>query len=145
LERIENFFRRLEEYAKVPMTEAMKEIMVKIMVEVLEIFAIMTNEIEHEQSSESIPDDMSPVVNRGSEMSLEKIFKKLIGKKGIKDALSRLDRSTQEAVKMATVILEVAHLINGGVLSIGYALNQLIEGTFGTLATHKYYLKPTNN
>jgi hypothetical protein len=53
-ERIESFFRWLEEYAEVPMTEAMKEIMVKIMVEVLEIFAIMTNEIRQGQASESI-------------------------------------------------------------------------------------------
>ena len=34
-ERIENFFRRLEEYAEVPTTGTMKDIMVKIMVEVL--------------------------------------------------------------------------------------------------------------
>ena len=33
-ERIENFFKRLEEYAEVPTTGAMKDIIVKIMVEV---------------------------------------------------------------------------------------------------------------
>jgi ribosome recycling factor len=35
------------------MTEAMKDIMVKIMVEVLEIFAIMTTEIRQGRASES--------------------------------------------------------------------------------------------
>ena len=53
-EQIESFFRRLEEYASVPMTDAMKDIMVKIMVEVLEIFAIMTKEIKQGRASASI-------------------------------------------------------------------------------------------
>ena len=44
------------------MTDAMKDIMVKIMVEVLEIFAIMTKEIKHSRASESIPDDRFPVL-----------------------------------------------------------------------------------
>ena len=39
-ERIENFFKRLEEYAEVPTTEAMKDIIVKIMVEVLGFLAL---------------------------------------------------------------------------------------------------------
>ena len=56
-EQIENFFKRLEEHAEVPMTEAMKGIMVKIMVEVLEIFAIMTKELRQGRASESIPND----------------------------------------------------------------------------------------
>ena len=45
-----------------PMTDAMKDIMVKIMVEVLDIFAIMTKEIKQSQGSESIPDDKFPVL-----------------------------------------------------------------------------------
>jgi hypothetical protein len=58
-ERIENFFRRLEEYAEVPTTEAMKDIIVKIMVEVLGLFAIVTKEIKQGRASELIPDDVS--------------------------------------------------------------------------------------
>ena len=53
--QIENFFKRLEEHAGVPMTEAMMDIMVKIMVEVLDIFAIMTKEIKQGRASESFP------------------------------------------------------------------------------------------
>ncbi|KAH8997821.1 hypothetical protein EDB86DRAFT_3242994, partial [Lactarius hatsudake] len=45
-ERIESFFRRLEEYSEVPTTEAMKDIIVKIMVEVLGIFGIVTKEMK---------------------------------------------------------------------------------------------------
>ena len=37
------------------MTEAMKAIMVKIIVEVLDIFAIMTKEIKQGRASESVP------------------------------------------------------------------------------------------
>ncbi|KAF8268385.1 hypothetical protein EI94DRAFT_1180045 [Lactarius quietus] len=44
-ERIENFFKRLESYTEVPPTEAMTDMIVKIMVEVLNIFAIATKEM----------------------------------------------------------------------------------------------------
>jgi hypothetical protein len=51
-ERIENFFRRLESYTEVPPTNAMTDIIVKIMVEVLNIFAIATKEIKQGRASE---------------------------------------------------------------------------------------------
>ena len=51
-ERIENFFKRLETYTEVPPTEAMTDIIVKIMVEVLNIFAIATKEIRQGRTSE---------------------------------------------------------------------------------------------
>ena len=56
-QQIENFFKRLEEYAEVPMTEAVKDIMVKIMAEVLDIFGIMTKEIKQGRASKFIPGD----------------------------------------------------------------------------------------
>jgi hypothetical protein len=55
-QRIENFFKRLEEYIEVPTTEAMKDIMVKIMAEVLGIFGIVTKETKQGRASELIPD-----------------------------------------------------------------------------------------
>ena len=54
-ERIENFFKRLETYAEVPPTVAMTDIIVKIMVEVLNIFAISTKEIKQGRTSTFIP------------------------------------------------------------------------------------------
>jgi len=39
-ESIENFFKRLESYTEVLLTDAMTDIIVKIMVEVLNIFAM---------------------------------------------------------------------------------------------------------
>ena len=51
-ERIENFFKRLETYTEVPPTAAMTDIIVKIMVEVLNVFAIATKEIKQGRTSE---------------------------------------------------------------------------------------------
>ena len=51
-ERIENFFRRLENYAGVPPTPEMMDIIGKIMVEILSILAIATKEIKQGQTSE---------------------------------------------------------------------------------------------
>ena len=53
------------------MTDAMKDIMIKIMVEVLEIFAIMTKEIKQSRTSESIPDDRFPVLTKLREVPQE--------------------------------------------------------------------------
>ena len=54
-ERIENFFKRLETYTEIRPTEAMTDIIVKIMVEVLNVFAIATKEIKQGRTSE-LPD-----------------------------------------------------------------------------------------
>ena len=60
-ERMENFFKRLESHTAVKPTEAMTDIIVKIMIEVLNIFAIATKEIRQGQASASpatIDDDI---------------------------------------------------------------------------------------
>ena len=51
LERIANFFRRLESYTEVPPTDAMTDIIVKVMVEILNIFALATKEIKQGRAS----------------------------------------------------------------------------------------------
>ncbi|KAH9028031.1 hypothetical protein EDB83DRAFT_1905914 [Lactarius deliciosus] len=82
-ERIESFFRRLEEYSEVPTTEAMKDIIVKIMVEVLGIFGIVTKEMKQGRT--------------------KRYLKKLIGRRDVEDALVRLDRLTQQEDGVQTV------------------------------------------
>jgi hypothetical protein len=117
----------------VPTTEAMKDIIVKIMVEVIVLFAIMTKEMKQGRASESTPYDTFTVADSDSEIYVKKYLKKLIGRKDIEDALNRLDRLTQEEVKMATVqILKVTHQIKGGVEVVGDKVDQVIEGTFNT-------------
>jgi hypothetical protein len=51
--RIESFFKRLESYTEVQPTDAMTDVIVKIMIEVLSILAIATKEIKRGRSSES--------------------------------------------------------------------------------------------
>lgn len=51
--RIECFFKRLESYTEVPPTDAMADVIVKIMIEVLSILAIATKDIKQGRSSES--------------------------------------------------------------------------------------------
>lgn len=60
-ERIENFFKRLESYTALPPSEAMVDIMLKVMVEILSILAIVTTEIKQRRRSELIIDDFSPL------------------------------------------------------------------------------------
>ena len=63
---------------------------------------------------------MSPVDDRGSEKSLEKICKKLSGGKSIEHSLSRLDRLTQEEARMATAqVLKVTHRVEDRVKTVG--------------------------
>jgi len=59
-ERIENFFKRLESYTALPPSEAMVDIMLKVMVEILSILAIVTTEIKQRRRSELIIDDFFP-------------------------------------------------------------------------------------
>ena len=54
-ERMENFFRRLEAYIKIPQTPNMADIIMKVMIEVLFILSIATKELNQNSSSELIP------------------------------------------------------------------------------------------
>ena len=52
--RIESFFKRLESYTEVRPTEAMTDVIVEIMIQVLSILAIATKQIKQGRSSESL-------------------------------------------------------------------------------------------
>ena len=58
--RIENFFKRLESYTAVRPTDAMADVIVNIMIEVLNIFAIVTKEMRQGRASALL----SPKYNR---------------------------------------------------------------------------------
>ncbi|KAI9453276.1 hypothetical protein BJY52DRAFT_1225714 [Lactarius psammicola] len=105
-ERIENFFKRLESYTEVPPTNAMTDIIVKIMVEVLNIFAIATKEIKQGRA--------------------KKFLMKLVGKKDIEDALKRLDGLTQEEARMAAAqILNLTHAVDNKLMGVGNKLKDV--------------------
>jgi hypothetical protein len=52
--RIESFFKRLESYTEVQPTNAMTDVIMKIMIEMLSILAIATKQIKRGRSSELI-------------------------------------------------------------------------------------------
>ena len=109
-ERIENFFKRLETYTEVRPSAAMTDIIVKIMVEVLNILGIATKEIKQGRTSE--PQDTWIDMDFADRCS-EKYLTKLLGKTKIEDTLKRLDKLTQEEVRMATAqILKISQGIN---------------------------------
>ena len=54
LESIGHFLNRLEIYTRIPPTEAMNEMIVKILVELLSTLALTTNETKQGKLSESI-------------------------------------------------------------------------------------------
>ncbi|KAH9164390.1 hypothetical protein EDB89DRAFT_2141463 [Lactarius sanguifluus] len=91
-ERIGFFFNRLESYTEVTPTAAMTNIITKIMVEVLTIFAIATKELR-----------------RGS---AKRFLKKLAGMTDLEDAVKKLDRLTQEEARMALAeVLKITHIV----------------------------------
>ena len=94
---MEYFFKRLEAYIKVRPTAAMRDIIVKIMAEVISILGVVTKEIRQGRTSKPFPVDISPNVD----LLAEKYLKKLLGMKDVEDALQRLDKLTQEEARMA--------------------------------------------
>ncbi len=58
LESIEHFLKRLDIYTKVPPTEAMTAIVVKILVELLSTLALVTKQIRQGRPSESVYTDV---------------------------------------------------------------------------------------
>ncbi|KAI9434802.1 hypothetical protein H4582DRAFT_2130885 [Lactarius indigo] len=92
-ERIENFFRRLEIYTKVRPTPAMTDMMVKIMVEVLDILGTATKEMKQSRA--------------------KKFLKKVAGIRRLEDGLRKLDKMTNEEARMANAeALNIAHDID---------------------------------
>ena len=118
-EQIENFFRRLEVYTKVSPTPAMKETMVNIMVEVLDILGITTKEIKQSKASELSLLITFPLTYIGP----EKLLKKLGGWTDMKDALKKLDKLTNEEARMASAqVLQNTHVISDNLAVIDSAV-----------------------
>jgi hypothetical protein len=108
-ERIEEFFRRLEIYTEVPPTPAMTEIMVKIMVQVLDIIGTTTKEMKQSRASEVILHFRLLEINLLS----EKFLKRVAGITKLEDDLKQLDKMTNEEARMAYAeVLRIAHNID---------------------------------
>jgi predicted XRE-type DNA-binding protein len=123
-ERIENFFRRLEVYTKVPPTPAMKHMMVQIMAEVLDILGTATKEMKQSRASELI----HRLRSLKSHVILEKFLKKIAGIRKLEDGLKKLDKMTNEEARMANVeALRLTHDIDKKVEGV----DEKVQGVSG--------------
>ncbi|KAF8270933.1 hypothetical protein EI94DRAFT_1784474 [Lactarius quietus] len=108
-ERIENFFRRLEIYTDVPPTPAMNDMMVRIMVEALDILGIATKEINQSRA--------------------KKFIKKVAGISKLEDGLKKLDKMTNEEALMAYAeMLRVTHNIDKSLKTVEEKVQIVIDG-----------------
>ena len=112
--RIQHLFRRLETYTEVPPTKSIKEMNEKVMLAVLSIFTLVTEEIKQGRASEWI--QPRHIVLTFAQLLSEKYFKKLVGRADIEDKLQRLDELTLEEAQMAA---EEVQKINYSVVSEG--------------------------
>ena len=107
LELIEHFLNRLDIYTKIPPTDAMTEMVVKILVELLSALALVTKQIKQGKPSESV---FYEVLYYLTQCNTEKLFKKLLGEKDIEAVLQRLDRLTQDEARItAAQTLDVVY------------------------------------
>ena len=105
LEAIGQFVNRLAMYTRIPLSPAMVEIVIKIIVEILSTLALVTNELRQGQPSECV---LTGVILYSTRPV--KFVKKILGEKDIEAVLQRLDRLTQDEVLTTAVqTLEVVH------------------------------------
>ncbi|KAF8267647.1 hypothetical protein EI94DRAFT_1786301 [Lactarius quietus] len=123
-ECIANFLKRLRIYTDIPLTTSMTDILVKIMVELLSVFALATKQIKQ---------------GRFTQDGIEKFAKKLLGESEIEAVLQRLDRLTQEEGRMTVAeTFEVVHgLMNNVkvVMNDGKASTDGVQKALGMLLT----------
>ena len=120
-----SFLGRLENYTHVPLGEEMTEVIVNIMAEVLSILAIATRDMKQGRGSELIPRERPSMVAYSFS---EKFVKKLMGMTDIEDALGRLDKLTQDEVRMAVAQnLEATHRVDDKVSAIGNRVRAVDE------------------
>ncbi|KAN0136182.1 hypothetical protein V8E53_006042 [Lactarius tabidus] len=111
-ERIENFFRRLEVYTSVPPTPAMTDMMVKIIVEVLDILGTATKEMKQSRA--------------------KKFLKKIAGITKLEDGLKKLDKMTNEEARMANAeALRLCQTIDKKVEVVGGQVKDVDEKVLG--------------
>ena len=98
---MEFFFIRLEKYINVRPSAAMTDVIVKIVVEVITILGIVTKEVGQGRTSTSFLVDF--YLPKMDLRRAERYLKRLVGRKDIENALQRLEKLTQEEVRMAAV------------------------------------------
>ena len=115
LERIHFFLQRLGCYTGMALTDDFKELLGKIMAQILSILALSTRSVTERRISKLIHALFSFLADYVS----EQLLKRLIGKTDVEDALLQLDSLAKEENLMAVVkTLEVAHHVDDNVNEI---------------------------
>ena len=106
-ECVANFLKRLYIYTEmITSSSTLVDILVKIMIELLNVLALATEQIKKGRLSKWSTTRSSSLVDLGT----EKFAKKLLGESDIEAILQRLDRLTQEEARMTGAhMLEVVH------------------------------------
>lgn len=109
-ERVHFFMQRLKSYTGMPLTNESTALLGKIMAQLLSILGLSTKAMTDRRISKSIPITILFSLTSG----IGKIFNKLVGRKDVEDALSRLDMLTKEESLMVVVRnLEVTYHVDG--------------------------------
>ena len=107
-----NFLKRLEIYTTIPPTQIMINIIIKIMIELLLVLALATQQIKQGRFSKCPVTYSFPA----SQSTTEKFAKKLLGESEIEAIVQRLDRLTQDEARMTVAqTLSVVHGLVGNV------------------------------
>ena len=113
--RIESFFVRLEIYTGVLLTPAMMDKMVQIAVEVLDILATATKEMEQSRASEFY----LRLTLLKANIDSGKFLKKVSGRTDLEDGLKKLEKLTNEEIALASArLLKVTDDISGSVRNV---------------------------
>jgi hypothetical protein len=117
-ERLGNFLKRLQIYTTIPPSPMMTDLIVKIMVELLSLLALATKKYKEGRFSKCAVIYTLPV----AQCATVQLIKKLLEDREIDDALQRLDRLTQEEVRMA--VAQTLGVVHGLLDNVKY----LMEG-----------------
>ena len=73
----------------------------------------------------------------------ERYLKKLVGRTDIEDALKRLDKLTQEEVRMASAqVLKVTHTVDDRVKAVDDKVSAVIDGAQYISINHEKFVQP---
>ena len=104
-QHFERYLRRLQVFTEIP--PALGEILVKIMVELLGVLALTTQQIKQGRVSESALADTFHLAEHDAEKFAEKLF---VGHNNVEQVLQRLEQLTEEELRMtATQTFEVVN------------------------------------
>ena len=121
----------------------MTDVIVKIMVEVIKILGIVTKEVGQGRTSMSfLVDFYLPKIDF---RCAERYLKRLVGRKDIENALQRLDKLTQEEVRMAAAeALTISRNIDNTVTDVDKRLEEVddkVQGVDGRVKDVEYTVK----